>query len=55
MENPATWNEVERVIAEEIATYEKLLERHFIGSSLPRRIYRMLAEKGYLKSEYTQQ
>lgn len=51
MENPAHWNEVERIIHE--AVREHGADTRY-GISLERRIFLKLSEHGYLKKKYSQ-
>lgn len=51
MENPAHWNEIEKLIYATMQKSHKLLEEGVIGYSTPRRIYLALKEAGYLKEE----
>jgi hypothetical protein len=52
MENPATWNEVEKLIEKTIEQVEAELAEDYIGHSEVRRIYLALKEAKYLKEEY---
>lgn len=47
MENPATWNEVEKAIDEAISEHEKAMQEGVCGISIVRRIYNKLIERGY--------
>lgn len=52
MENPATWNKAEQVIAEAIDEHNKALESGLLcGPSIVRRIHTKLHVAGLLKEE----
>lgn len=48
MEDPATWNEVQRTIHEAICEHEECMRLQMLGPSLETRIYRKLDAKGLL-------
>lgn len=49
MENPFSWNEVEKLIAATLGQAEVDNKRGMIGSSNIQRIYNALKQAGYLK------
>lgn len=52
MENPATWNEVQKAIAEAIEEHAKDIQEGVCGTSEVSKIYIKLRERGFLKSEF---
>jgi hypothetical protein len=51
MENPETWNKIQKVIAEAIDDHEKALQSQICGVSLVSRIYNKLLKNGMLLKE----
>lgn len=52
MENPATWNEVQKSIAEAMEEHAKDSQDMVCGTSEVTKIYMKLYERGFLKSEF---
>jgi len=55
MENPATWNEVQKAIAEAIEEHAKDIQSGVCGLSEVTQIYMKLCERGFLKTEFCRQ
>ena len=53
MENPATWNEIQKTIDEAIRSHEENMRDRIYGYSLVTTIYRALRDKGQLNLELT--
>ena len=51
MENPLSWNPVEKAIYEAITEHEADMAKGIYGYSLPAFIYHKLKDKGFLKEE----
>ncbi len=52
MENPATWNEVQKAIAEAIEEHAKDIQEGVCGTSEVTKIYTKLCQRSFLKSEF---
>lgn len=52
MENPATWNQVQKAIAEAIEEQAKDIQDEVCGTSEVTKIYIKLCERGFLKPEF---
>lgn len=51
MENPATWNEIEKAIAEALNEHEDAMRRGVIGVSNVRTVFNKLAERGFIAKQ----